>query len=243
METGKDKKANIGTTLYKLVDIKQPEVKWALGIAILLTILLLILAIHSNFNSYEGEICNILHSLIGGIIAFISVAVAGIAIVIVLFTPEQIETIEKLEPSSFEQLLYDFKLFGLFSAIETAILVATILIIRSSYPVAPFIIFYLVAFFLIYTAFYLIFYGSALIGNCIKLSRIKFKLNAISELTQDIPVNALSLELDFLVSKLFQGDRNKANAFYTELIQVIEQSAIDNRDEILQYLKNRYSCK
>lgn len=240
MEECKSQKTNVKTSLYKLVDSKQPEVKWAFGVSIALIILLFSLNLYLDFQLYENEICNILNSLVGGIIAFIGVAIAGIAIVIAMFSPEQIKTIEKIEFGAFERLLYDFKWFGLISAIEVAILIAIILIIRSSYSVAPPVIFFLVSFFLLYTIFYLIFYGCALIGNCIKLSKIRLSLNQISTLSQDIPLKVLLLEFEFLVSKIFKGSKSEAHAFYSELIQNIEQSTIEGRDEILQFLKNRY---
>lgn len=57
-----------------------------------------------------------------------------------------------------------------------------------------------------------------------------------------ISVVAIETQLDFLVSKLFNGNKQTAREFYNELIKIIgENSVNDNKDEIIAYLKKRYT--
>ena len=158
---------------FRFVDIRQPEVKWALLAAILLQAFFVCLKLNSNFLLYEEVSCDILQGLISGIIGLIGVAVAGVAIVITLFSPSQVKIIENLSPGAFGEILRDFKWLALLSAFETGLFILTIFIIRTPLPVAPPLVFYLFSFLLAYSIFYLLFYGYALISNCIKLSHIK----------------------------------------------------------------------
>lgn len=74
------------------------------------------------------------------------------------------------------------------------------------------------------------------------MAKIKCSLDtAISE-RKNISVVAIETQLDFLVSKLFNGNKQTAREFYNELIKIIgENSVNDNKDEIIAYLKKRYT--
>lgn len=227
--------------MLRLVDIKQSEVKSAGIISIILACVFIFISFRTNFLLYESELSNLLHGIIAGLISLIGVAIAGVAIVITLFTGEQITMIEKILPGAFGSLLYDFKWLALVSTIETAIFIVVIFVIKTPYPVAPVILFYIVAWLLTYGVFYLLFYGCALIGNCIKLSKIRSTLDTISTQAKSAPLAATEIQLDFLLSKLVHSDKNVAHEFYTELISFVEKSSASNKDEILQYLNERYS--
>ena len=233
---------NVVRDLYRFIDKKQPEVKWAAVMSFFMESFLVVLSLHANFTIYEADICGIIQCIIAGHISFIGLAIAGIAIVIALFTADQIKEINKLKEGAFDHLLYDFKWFALVSAIATVIFIAVIFVIRSPYPIAPTWLFYILTFFLIYIFLYLLFSGYALIGNFIKMAKIKCSLDtAISE-RKNISVVAIETQLDFLVSKLFNGNKQTAREFYNELIKIIgENSVNDNKDEIIAYLKKRYT--
>ncbi len=227
--------------LYRFVDIMQPEVKWAIGISIIMTVLFVALSLYSNFSIYEDDICNLLQCIIAGLISLIGVAISGIAIVIALFPSDQIKTIEKLKPGAFGTLLYDFKWFALNAAIEVAVFSVLIFVIKCPSPLCPAISFYILAFLLIYIVFYLLFYGYALIGNFIKMSKIKCTLDTVQSKSKSIPTIAIEMQLDFLVSKLYKGDIQLARDFHAELIKLIEESSMNNKAEVVAYLKDRYS--
>lgn len=168
--------------------------------------------------------------------------IAGIAIVIALFTADQIKLIDDLKEGSFDQLLYDFKWFALVSAVEAVIFIATIFVIKSPYPIAPIWLFYILTFCLIYGVLYLLFYGCALIGNFIKMAKIKCVLDSALKAKKDISVVAIEVQLNFLVSKLLGGDKQASREFYNELIEIIEKSSMNNKDELIAYLKERYTA-
>lgn len=94
-ETKKDigeeesKGKRIFTKLLKLVDIRQPEVKFALSVATILEVFFIAIRFHSGFNLYIDEVISLLHCVIGGLFGLVGFAIAGVSIVIALFTPEQ----------------------------------------------------------------------------------------------------------------------------------------------------------
>lgn len=226
--------------LYRIIDIKQPEVRWAVGISVLLEVLFLALSFYSNFSLYENDVCSLIQEAIAGTISLIGVAIGGIAIVIALFTTEQVKIIEGIKEGAFDELLYDFKWFALVSAIEVAILISVTLVIKSPAPIVSEWLFYIIIFIIVYSFFYLLFYGCALIGNLIKLARIKNTLDAAIMQTKSIPVRSIELQLDFLISKLFSGNKETAKGFYNEFVEFIENSSIENKADIVEYLKKRY---
>lgn len=135
---------NVVRDLYRFIDKKQPEVKWAAVMSFFMESFLVVLSLHANFTIYEADICGIIQCIIAGHISFIGLAIAGIAIVIALFTADQIKEINKLKEGAFDHLLYDFKWFALVSAIATVIFIAVIFVIRSPYPFAPTWLFYII---------------------------------------------------------------------------------------------------
>lgn len=134
---------NVVRDLYRFIDKKQPEVKWAAVMSFFMESFLVVFSLHANFTIYEADICGIIQCIIAGHISFIGLAIAGIAIVIALFTADQIKEINKLKEGAFDHLLYDFKWFALVSAIATVIFIAVIFVIRSPYPIAPTWLFYI----------------------------------------------------------------------------------------------------
>lgn len=121
------------------------------------------------------------------------------------------------------------------------LILGIVFIIRSPYPLVQVYAFYLISFLLIYNFFYLLFYCYALIGNCIRLYKLKNTLEIISKQTKSIPVSAIEFQVDFLVAKLLKNKKEDAKTFYSELIKLAEESNSDNNSEMLAYLKERYS--
>lgn len=227
----------LGSGFYKLIDRKQPEVRLAFFLTIVFGAFLVIISFHSDFLLYEDAIFSLMQSLIAGTIGMIGVAISGVAIVIALFKTEQINAIETAYPGAYKSLLDDFKWLAIIATIDVAAFASVSLIVRSPYPVAPFFAFYTIVFILGYGLFYLLFYCYALIGNCIKLSKLRCALDTV---LFDEKTSGVEFQLDFLVSRLFQSDRAKAQIYYNDLIKTAEQSTLPNKDKILQHLKERY---
>lgn len=72
------------------------------------------------------------------------------------------------------------------------------------------------------------------------MSHLKCSLDKVLNQTKSIPVSAVELQVDFLVSKLFHGDKQAACGFYSELVDIIEQGSAKNKNEIVEYLKAKY---
>ena len=235
------KKGTVLRRLYRFIDFKQPEVKWACPITLLFELFIAVITVRSNFKIYESEICNILQTMIGGIIGMIGIAIAGVAIVVTLFSSEQITMIENMQEGTYGELLFDFQWYGLISALDVVLLVIIVFLIKSPMNIAPIGVFYLISFLVIYLIIYLLFYGYALIGNCIKMYRIKNTLDSISKTNRAIQVKALDLEIDYLISKLLHNNKNSAKEFYIELIKIIKNSDIEDKDKIIDYFNKKTS--
>ena len=193
----------IWDALYRFVDTKQPEVRWSLFVSAFLEVLLILINFYANFSLYTDDLCSLLQSLIGALVSLIGIAVAGVAIVISLFSREQVAIIEDIKAGAFEVLLKDFKWLALISGLDTAVLVGMLLIIKTPLPLVPAYLLYIISFLLIYVFFYLLFYCYALIGNCIRLYAIRNTIEEISMQTKSVPVSALEFQIDFLVFVFF----------------------------------------
>lgn len=231
----------IQSGFFRFVDVRQPEVKWAIFTSGIVEIFLVFINLHSNFSLYANDLGSLLQDLIGALVSLIGVAISGVAIVIALFSREQVDVIEKLKNGAFEDLLTDFKWLALISALDTAVFICIVLIIKTPYPLAPSWLFYLITFLVVYSFFYLLFYGYALIGNCIKMAKLKNTLERISSQSKSVPITAIEFQIDFLISRLLKGNKEEARKYYAELIGLAEKSRISNKNELLSYLNERYS--
>ena len=227
--------------LYRFVDLKQPEVKGAIVASIVLEGVVIATSFYTNFLDYQEEICDLIQCFIGGLVGLISVSIAGVAIVIALFSPAQIRMIEDLQAGSFETLLYDFQWFALASACDIVLLLITIFVIRAPSKLVIEPIFYCLVLFLFYGILYLLFYSYALVGNCIKLAKIKQTLEKISE-EKDATIRSLEIEIDFLVSKLFHGNAEAARTFYMDLLRTIEKEKAEKNEEFIDYLSKKIAA-
>lgn len=136
----------IWVALYKFIDPKQPEVKLSLFTSAVLEILLILIKFYENFSLYISDICNLLQCIIGVLVTLISVAVAGVAIIISLFSNEQIKIIEDIQAGTFETILNDFKWLALISGLDTAALIGVQFIVKSPFSIAPKYLLYIVSF-------------------------------------------------------------------------------------------------
>ena len=55
---------NVVRDLYRFIDKKQPEVKWAAVMSFFMESFLVVLSLHANFTIYEADICGINHKVI-----------------------------------------------------------------------------------------------------------------------------------------------------------------------------------
>ena len=74
------------------------------------------------------------------------------------------------------------------------------------------------------------------------MAKIKCVLDSALKAKKDISVVAIEVQLNFLVSKLLGGDKQASREFYNELIEIIEKSSMNNKDELIAYLKERYTA-
>lgn len=236
----KEEKNNYKSSFLRLFDIKQSEVRLGSIIALVLLIFFLSIKMHSNFLFFESDLGNLFLCIIAALISLIGIAIAGVAIVITLFSSEQIKILDTLEKGAFETLLSDFKWFAQVATVQVAIYICLVFIIQLPYLLVDKVPYYVITFLLSYGFFYLLFYGCSLIGNCIRLSRLRCSLDEIKLLSKNVPTCAIELKLDFLISKIFNEDIKLSKEFYKELYSLIQDSSLENRDQLLKYIAERH---
>lgn len=229
--------------IYKFIDFKQPEVKWAILVSISLETFFALISLYSNFPLFESLLDSIFQCIIAGLISLLGMAIAGVAIVITLFSTEQVKIIEELKKGAYEILLEDFHWFALVAILEIALFIAIEFLIKLPYNLPSIFLFYLIIFYFTYSVFYVLFYGSSLIGNCIKLSKLRCTIDEISSEKKSKFEATNELVLDFLISKLLSTKNVTKKDFYIELISIVKESELSNKDELIQYLYERYIKK
>lgn len=73
------------------------------------------------------------------------------------------------------------------------------------------------------------------------MARIKCSLDSALKGKKDTSITAIEVQLDFLVSKLLHGDKQTSREFYNELIGIIEKSSLNDKDDLIAYLKEKYT--
>lgn len=222
------------SSLYRLVDPGESEVRYAALTTLLLTLAAIHLNVHAHFPMYLDELCALLQVLIGALVSLIGVAISGIAIVIVFFSREQIARIEKYHKNAFEILLKDFQWLAVVSALDTACFVGLILLLRAPYPLVSCFWFYAIVAVVTYSFFYLLFYGCALIGNCIEMAKIKNMLEASSG---SVPEHFYEIQIDFLTAFYLTHSGHDLIQYYEAMIRYVEDSSLSNKEEIVQFLQ------
>ena len=185
----------------------------------------------------------VLICIASGLFGFIAVAIAGIAIVINLFSKEEIKLIEELNKGAYKILLDDFGWFALLSSIELLVALVTYLIIGFIGGAFPKGLFIGVASLYVYVFVYILFYAYALVKNCIALDQLRRTMEAIGTIEKnamEVRVNTIELQMDYLVACTNGMQKGKTREYYAKLMELARISPYENKDEIESYIKSRY---
>lgn len=94
------------------LNLQEPEVVRALLTSILFLIVFLYIDFYNVFLNHIGDLRTLILGLIGGLLSLLGFSITGIAIVISLFSAQDIKSIEDLKRNSYQDILETFKHFA-----------------------------------------------------------------------------------------------------------------------------------
>lgn len=222
------------------LDHQEPEVVRALITSALFIIIFLYIDFFNVFLNHLGDIRALILGLIGGLLSLLGFSITGIAIVISLFNAQDIKSIEALKRNSYRDILETFKHFAYDMVINITLFIITYVLMLTDIPIPGKFIFYVYVAVLTYLFLYILFYGWALLSNCIALSNLK-KLISESIEEEKSKFDLLNeLGLEQLVEIIYRSSRQKPKSFYEMLLKMIKSSALPQKNELAEYIVRRY---
>lgn len=182
--------------------------------------------------------------IIGGSITLLGISISGIAIVVALFTVQDIEYINKIKEGAFEELLWDFKFLAFHIAAGVIILSVVYFGEYIRLPnVLAHMVTYSMVFYIVYFLVFTVLYCASLVGNCIKLSSLKQILHKADIFGKSMYEQINEMVSERVVAVLARTYGFTIEEFYLDLVQTLQNSDLSNKDEIVSYLEQRYHLK
>lgn len=161
---------------------KDVETYLSLLVAGIVTITAVVSSSYATLIAYQELIQPFLLTIIGGAMSILGLSISGVAIVISMFSARDVDLIDKLRENAFEELLTDFKFLAFH--ISSGIILLSLIYFREV-VVLPLglakIGTYLCLFYVTHFLAFTVLYSAALVGNCIKLSKLKQTLYSVQK--------------------------------------------------------------
>lgn len=226
---------------YDLINRKEWEVKWSIGVSSLLLFLLLCIGFYDNFEVYEKALCDLLICFIGSMIGLLGFSLSGIAIIVSLFSKGETKNIEQINgKDTIAEILSSYTFLAKNIVVQCVALIVIYMLCSSEVVMAPIVIFYLILFLEIYHVIFILLYTVSLIENCIELYKIKNIYSEIESTQKTIHDNVNEIKIDFILSTLISNYGCSTTEVIDKMIQFVEESDISNKEAIIQYIKNQY---
>ena len=226
---------------YDLINGKEWEVKWSIGVSSLLLLLLLCIGFYDNFEVYEKALCDLLICFIGSMIGLLGFSLSGIAIIVSLFSKGETKNIEQINgKDTIAEILSSYTFLAKNIVVQCVALIVIYMLCSSEVVMAPIVIFYLILFLEIYHVIFILLYTVSLIENCIELYKIKNIYSEIESTQKTIHDNVNEIKIDFILSTLISNYGCSTTEVIDKMIQFVEESDISNKEAIIQYIKNQY---
>lgn len=226
---------------YDLINGKEWEVKWSIGVSSLLLFLLLCIGFYDNFEVYEKALCDLLICFIGSMIGLLGFSLSGIAIIVSLFSKGETKNIEQINgKDTIAEILSSYTFLAKNIVVQCVALIVIYMLCSSEVVMAPIVIFYLILFLEIYHVIFILLYTVSLIENCIELYKIKNIYSEIESTQKTIHDNVNEIKIDFILSTLISNYGCSTTEVIDKMIQFVEESDISNKEAIIQYIKNQY---
>lgn len=222
--------------------VKCFEVRAAIIITyIFVTFLFVILDFYGSFYQYQEMLQQILIVVIGGEFTLLGMSLAGMAIITAMFSPEMIKVISRVDKKdTINRVLSQFEFSALNLGIHLICLLLVLFALASDKEIINFPVFIVFFTILSYYFFFNLFYVIALIGNCIKINEIKNICNSIESIDKPNISIANELRIDYILAILLKERGISRELFLKDLLLMIEQSNIQEKQKVKDYLISYY---
>lgn len=222
------------------INYKEDENKIALIMAVAICVILNICKFYECFNQYSDLIENILLGIATGALSIIGLALSGVSIIIGLFSRKQIMLIEKHNgEGSFEKIMSSFLFLAFNCANMLIICIVLLIVLKSNLVLARKSILYLITFFLVYFIVYNVFYAVSLVGNCIRIFKIRNIYDVITE--KEFMDEANEIRIDLIYSTLLNKYNISQDEFMAELENAVKDSNVKSKKELIDYYYKYYT--
>ena len=207
-------------------------------------VLLAYLQIYENFSLYIDSIKDMVLSVIAGNFGLLGMALAGMAIITSLFSPEVLKIINRVDKNdTVNRVLSSFEFSALNILIQIIYLIMLFFTLASNKHLIckPLFMFFFIL--IVYHLFFNLFYILALIGNCIKLNSLKTSCEAVKKVEKSLHDLANEVRIDYLLSYVLKMNGTCRRDFLSTLDSLIDSSEISEKEELKHYLHNYYPNK
>lgn len=218
------------------------EVKWSICITVVTIVFLnCVLDFYQRFFSYCEGLKQIIMVMTGGEFTLLGMSLAGIAIVVALFSSEELKILEKVDKNdAINRVLSQFEFSAMNLSLQIIYLLIIYLILFNTKPVVAFWIFWGIIGLVMYHFCFNILYIVVLVGACIKLSSIKNKCNKIFQNDYSTIDMANEIRIEYLIKMILSNEGINRDKFLKDLFTMLDESQVKNKEEIKNYLKHHY---
>lgn len=230
--------------LVDLINVKEWEVKISIFITMLLMIIFAAVDFYRDFSLFQDMLSGIIECFIGALIGLLGLSLSGISIIVSLFTKEERELINELNGKDIvAQILSSYVFLAENVAFQCVVLFVFNVLIASEVPIANLYIFYMIIALEIYHFVFIIFYTVALIKNCIKINKIKNLYNMIDEIKKTKYDIEREIEHAYIFYVLSEKYNIGMDEIADDLLMMARDLQIDNKEEIIELIKEKYNVK
>ena len=231
----------ISKNIARYVNVQEPEVHVTVFLTITLAIGFNYLKIFENFIAIQDIIQGIITAFIGGFIGLLGIVLAGVAIIIGLFSRKEINLIENVNGVDLLAIVLDsFKFCAISLGLEIIYLSFINVVIAVPEPLVAQCWFYIFLFITLYGIIFNLFYVISLMNESIDLYKLKQEYAEASNLKKSVFDKANEQRIDFILSKIINKQAINTDTFTEELLESIDKSNLENKEEIKEYLKSYY---
>lgn len=227
-----------------LINIKEWEVKISIIITIVLGGVFLFVDLYGNFYEFQNMIVSNIECLLGALIGLLGLSLSGIAIIVSLFSKDESRLIWKINGENLvTQILSSYVFMAENVALQCVILIILNILITSRLPIVNIYFFYILVVLEVYHLCFIIFYTVALIRNCIKISEIKDVYSELDEKEKTEYDIINEIKIDYIFHIILGKNNITLEELVEDLITVVNNSQIDDKEKIIRYIKQQYNIK
>jgi len=230
--------------LYDLFNIKEWEVKSSILVTIIFVGFFRYVNLYENIAEFIGVLCSSMECLIGALIGLLGFTLSGITIIVSLFTKEEIKLIKRVNNKDIvAEVLSSYVFLAENVAVQCVCLFIIDIILNSNLPIVDIRLFYFLIIIEVYHIAFIIFYTTALVKNCIKIYRIKSLYDDLDSVEKRDYELANEIKIDYILGIIMKKYDISLEEIASDIINLIEESEIENKDKVIRYIKNQYNIQ